>query len=569
LTYNGYINSGIGKSVSLVNPLGAAAEDVNKLFSSVSSGSIYASFMVNVSSATTDGIYFFHFGPENSTTSFFGKVFVQNDGSDNLAFGVAKNSNTSAAYTTFSYSLNTTYLIVVKYTFNTSSTTDDEVKLWINPVLDGSEPVADLTQTDTQTDPTKLDFIALRQASTNNNGPALTIGGIRVATSWVPVISSTFSTAFSVAANWNLVSFPGFHPNSMSPDTLFRGRDITASLFKFDGGSYQAISTVTPAEGYWLKMSTNRAYNWNGTVQGGILYPQLQFANVETINANAGWNLIGVYEYPIDPLAITTIPSGLITGPIFEYNAGVGYGITSVLDRGQAYWVFMDAAGTIILPPRGTVLEKSGVNFIDKSWSKITITDAEGISTFLYADKGSSNVQRLLLPPLPPAGVPDVRFSSNRLVEDISSEKVIQLNSLAYPIKIRVEGIDVIVQSSVNEFIDENILKNGSEMIINNHLTKLTIRSTGLIPAEFTLEQNYPNPFNPSTKIRFDLPQQNFVTIKVYNMLGQELATLINENLMAGRHEIDFNAKGLSSGVYIYKITAGQFVQSKKMTLIK
>ena len=67
---------------------------------------------------------------------------------DNLAFGVSKGSNT-ADYTPFNYSLNTTYLIVVKYTFNTGSTTDDEVKLWINPVLDGTEPPSDLTQTDT------------------------------------------------------------------------------------------------------------------------------------------------------------------------------------------------------------------------------------------------------------------------------------------------------------------------------------------------------------------------------------------------------------------------------------
>jgi len=187
LTYPDYVNSGLGKSVTL----NGTGEDDNRVFDSVYSGSIYASFMVNVDSATTSGVYFFHFGPENSTFIFRGKVFVKNDGSDNLAFGVSKSSSSSSVeYTLFNYSLNTTYLIVVKYTFNTGSTTDDEVKLWIDPVLDGTEPTSDLTQTDTGTDPTTLGFFALRQGF---NGPGLVFGGLRVADTWVPEVTSNKS----------------------------------------------------------------------------------------------------------------------------------------------------------------------------------------------------------------------------------------------------------------------------------------------------------------------------------------------------------------------------------------
>lgn len=568
LTYTGYINSGSGKSALLTAPGSASAEDVNRLFSSVTSNSLYASFMVNVSSATTDSVYFFHLGPENSTTAFFGKVFVRNNGSDNISFGVAKNQNSAVVFSPFSYSLNTTYLIVLKYTFNTGSTTDDEVKLWINPVLDGTEPTSDITQTDDSTDPLKLDFFALRQA---NNGPGLTIGGIRISTSWVPVIPTTFSSAFSVNSGWNLVSFPGFHPNSMSPDTLFRGRDVSASLFKFNG-TYQSVTTVTPAEGYWLKMSSNRAYNWNGTVQGGILYPQLQFATVQTVDASAGWNLIGVYEYPFAPSDVTTNPPGLITEPIFEYNPGIGYSIANVLERGKAFWVFMDAAGTIILPPRGTVLEKSdNNNFIEKNWSKINITDADGFSADLYAsNKVPANGYKLLLPPQPPVGASDIRYSSNKLVEDLSSEKIVELSSLSFPITIKVEGIDLVLTgSSESGLVSNTVLRSGTELVINNNINKLSVLSTGLVPDNYSLEQNFPNPFNPSTIIRFNLPQEEIVTLKVYNMIGQEISTLLNEKLQAGKHEINFNAAGLSSGVYVYKISAGDFIQSKKMTLIK
>ncbi len=195
LSYPGYINSGIGKSVTVNVP--PAAEDVNRAFDSISTGSIYASFMVDVDSATTSGTYFFHLGPENSTFVYRARVFVKkNDVDDNLAFGVSKSSSSTAVvYTPFNYSLNTTYLIVVKYTFNTGTTDDDEVKLWINPVLDGIEPASDLTQTDTGIDPTSLAFFALRQGF---NGPGLTFGGLRVATTWVP---ESGSTTFALTCN--------------------------------------------------------------------------------------------------------------------------------------------------------------------------------------------------------------------------------------------------------------------------------------------------------------------------------------------------------------------------------
>jgi hypothetical protein len=89
------------------------------------------------------------------------------------------------------------------------------------------------------------------------------------------------------------------------------------------------------------------------------------------------------------------------------------------------------------------------------------------------------------------------------------------------------------------------------------------------IPIEFSLNQNYPNPFNPSTKIKFSIPNSSFVTLKVYDVLGKEVALLINENLDAGVHNYNFNASGLTSGIYFYKILAVNFSETKKMILIK
>ncbi len=86
----------------------------------------------------------------------------------------------------------------------------------------------------------------------------------------------------------------------------------------------------------------------------------------------------------------------------------------------------------------------------------------------------------------------------------------------------------------------------------------------------FQLYQNYPNPFNLSTRIKFTLPEMTKVTLKVYNILGQEVATILeNKELPAGSYDYEFNADNLASGTYIYRLVAGNFVQTKKMVLIK
>ncbi len=88
-------------------------------------------------------------------------------------------------------------------------------------------------------------------------------------------------------------------------------------------------------------------------------------------------------------------------------------------------------------------------------------------------------------------------------------------------------------------------------------------------PSNFSLSQNYPNPFNPATSIRFSIPQDGLVTMKVYNTLGQEVTTLVNEYINAGNHVVNFNAAGLTSGIYFYTITSNNFISTKKMLLLK
>ncbi len=88
-------------------------------------------------------------------------------------------------------------------------------------------------------------------------------------------------------------------------------------------------------------------------------------------------------------------------------------------------------------------------------------------------------------------------------------------------------------------------------------------------PAKYDLHQNYPNPFNPTTTISFDLPIRSRVSLAVFNTLGQQVVQLIDEEVESGRHELNFHSSGLSSGVYYYRLQAGNVVDTKKMTLLK
>jgi len=106
---------------------------------------------------------------------------------------------------------------------------------------------------------------------------------------------------------------------------------------------------------------------------------------------------------------------------------------------------------------------------------------------------------------------------------------------------------------------DASLMSSGV-MNIGNH--SFSIR-------EYRLEQNFPNPFNPETVIKFDIPEIGFVTIKVFDILGNEIATLVKEEKPAGYHNIEFNATELPSGIYFYRLQAGSFVETKKMVLMK
>jgi hypothetical protein len=118
-------------------------------------------------------------------------------------------------------------------------------------------------------------------------------------------------------------------------------------------------------------------------------------------------------------------------------------------------------------------------------------------------------------------------------------------------------------------FVQNDATKEILNAARNGDITTGITQTTSEVPVNYSISQNYPNPFNPATKINFALPKDGPVSLKVYNALGKEVATLVDTRLTAGTYTFNFNGTGLASGIYFYKINSGSFNETKKMILSK
>jgi hypothetical protein len=129
-------------------------------------------------------------------------------------------------------------------------------------------------------------------------------------------------------------------------------------------------------------------------------------------------------------------------------------------------------------------------------------------------------------------------------------------------------------EASLSSFSD-TLYVNSNSQDTNTHLLYISgdgtvdVKADAIIPEEMVLGQNYPNPFNPVTTIEYSLPASNFVSIKVYDILGREIETLINEEKLPGNYKVEFNGESLASGIYFYTMQAGSFSMTRKLILLK
>lgn len=320
LVYPGYLGSDIGNATSA----SGNGEDVNKSFTSVNSGSIYYSFLIN-SAMTAAAGYVAHF--MQNTTTFHGRFWVRVV-SGNLNFGLAK-TTAAATWDPTNYSLNTTYLIVLKYTFNDGATNNDAVYMYVNPVLGGAEPTPTISiTTDTATDATSISMVGLRQY---NAGQLARFDGIRVGTSWSDVGGSAGGVSAPTTQASN-ITYSNVQQNQMTASwtdgdgdnrvvimntsnsftTPTDGTDPTANTVYGSGqqvvyngsGSTVTVTGLNASTAYWF-----RVYEYNGSGTG-----TKYLSSAATNNPNS--------QTTSAPAPVITLSTASLTG--FTYVLGSG-----------------------------------------------------------------------------------------------------------------------------------------------------------------------------------------------------------------------------------------------------
>jgi hypothetical protein len=367
--------------------------------------------------------------------------------------------------------------------------------------------------------------------------------------------ATTFALSVPVTLGWNMVSAPGLHPVDQNVGTWWPHR--TGTVWGFNGVQYVSRTVTTQGEGYWMKNTLAETYN----------YPAITIVPHNPVPATLGWNMMGGYETSPTIVALKAA-NPQITGTVWGFN-GVQYVAATNLVPGYGYWVKTTAAGNITIPD-AIAKGNEVVELFKEDWGRIILTDAAGLSYTLYSVKGEVDLSQYEMPPMPPSGSFDIRYSSGRIAEDLNSAiKTIDMSGVTYPLTVRVEGMDIRLMDETGKTVNVN-LKDGEDVVINDATINKLMVSGEMIPAEYALEQNYPNPFNPSTMIEFSLPENvGNVKLSIYNALGEKVAELVNTALTAGKYQYQWNAQNVATGMYIYELRTDKFVSVKKMLLLK
>jgi subtilisin family serine protease len=262
-------------------------------------------------------------------------------------------------------------------------------------------------------------------------------------------------------------------------------------------------------------------------------------------NLNTPWSLLSI---PVQPNALSVssiFPTAISNAYVF---GGLGYSVIDTLMSGSGFWLRL--ANNDSLGIAGTSLEvdtipvQAGWNLVGSISAQVSVetvmSDPPGLTTSFFFEYTGSYVRASFITP-----------------------------GKGYWVKIDQPGRLILVAHPTPGALGGA----GIHMEATNEMPPPPPMSGGYVhsqsPKMYFLSQNYPNPFNPAAIIQYDVPTSSWITLKVYDMLGREVATLINGMESAGYKQVKFNASSLPTGVYTYRMTAGSFVQTKKMVLIK
>ncbi|SVB63333.1 uncharacterized protein METZ01_LOCUS216187, partial [marine metagenome] len=363
--------------------------------------------------------------------------------------------------------------------------------------------------------------------------------------------------------DWNLVGLP-LDVEDASYSTVFPGA-IGETLFSFSDGC-TLTEYLVPGVGYWLRLPEEGSAFVEGTFFGEI-----------SVAMSEGWNLmsgISGMSYTADIFD----PDGILVENTF-YGFNGSYFQTDYLVPGLGLWARANSDGTVYLSGTRQSTKVPGDMSVDiLVGNELVFSNSKGYQSTLLLGGSVVDIDPLRygLPPVPPAGAFDVRFSGDLKYSYNGGE--IQIQNDHYPLTINCVGTRTIEEEAewvlVNtESGNEFIICEGP-IVIHSSVSELLLTKRAAIPSDFILHQNVPNPFNPTTILHYQLPINIFVTISIYNMLGKQIKVLVNDNNVSGSRSVQWDGtdsvgQPVSAGVYLYQMEAGEFVQTRKMALLK
>ena len=431
-------------------------------------------------------------------------------------------------------------------------------------------------------------------------------------------------------SGWNMIGAPSLNLLT-SKITSYPPGIVSSKFYSFSAGGYQEVDELKPGLGYWVKVSQNGKLKMDIYSSASTTPPQC--SNTPTANppeapyipelVGPDSGSYGITNYPTlrwrasryantyylqistnscftnlvydNPMIIDTIK---VIG--LSYSTKYYWRVSALGNTAQSAWSNVWYFTTKLAPHIDPCNPIESFATMDN----ITISDASGNSQKMFVHNGHRAIDVGMsdfdMPPVPPKNHFNARFQSGKFIETVlPNNKIIRMpisvNNASFPIKIKW---DTKQQNSIQYWlrkpgkINEKVSLSGSgELVLDNVYGNTLVLETqavapgpcnsykaGIlepavelvnIPNEYALGQNYPNPFNPITMIKYQLPANGFVSLKVYDVLGKEVATLVNEYKVAGYYDVEFNATNLSSGVYFYKLQAGNFVVTKKLLLTR
>jgi hypothetical protein len=371
---------------------------------------------------------------------------------------------------------------------------------------------------------------------------------------------------------WNLVGLPietsglpylfdadgdGVPDLDLFGDPITEGVEtVPGSLYEFDGTYVPAVVPLAGI-GYWMRSTTDHVAIMQGFSRLTI-----------THSLQEGWNMIGGIS-DVMYLDEITDPDGIIVpGSLYEFSGT--YSDAPAIAPGKGYWVRAYETGDVTFT-KGSVSGKTREFQRFTDVNTLQVTDGNGLRSMpLYFGLTIADEKERLsygLPPAPPQGAFDIRFTNDMRYIENSGVLFIQNESkeltIAYEI---VDGAQWILSGET-----QYVLEGSGEITITGDVSRLNLNKTGYesLPDAFSLSQNFPNPFNPQTNIAIQLPEDHHTTISVWTLAGQKIATLHQGDLNAGTHTFSFNGDHLASGMYFYRVDAGPYQATKKMLLMK